>query len=98
MYEGESKGDPIVREAISGQRASDAVFRAIEEAGIDHEKRETTLYEYVDLEALNDLFGQRTERAGSGAVRFEAWGYSFAVRTDEVVLFDLHANVESTAD
>lgn len=64
-------------------RASDAVFRAVEASGVDLFDADRRLEDTVDGDALDRLFRGRTD----GLVSFECWDRRIVVRPSTVLVF-----------
>jgi hypothetical protein len=65
------------------ERASDAVFQAVEASGVDLFDVDSRLEDAVDSDALNRLFRGRT----GGLISFECWNRRIVVRPSTVLVF-----------
>lgn len=76
-------GSLLVRyERESGQRASEAVFDAVEASGVDLIRADDRLDDAVDGDALDRLFDGRS----GGLVTFECWDRRVVVRPSAVLV------------
>lgn len=64
------------------------LFRALSRADVDHPPPDVVLNDFVDPDALDDLFDGGRPRGAFGAVTFEAWGILVAVSAEEVSLYE----------
>jgi hypothetical protein len=79
-------GPEVSREIEDGETVAEAILGAFEGAAIDHVRRDRTLNDAVDPDALNRLFAD----SPSGDVRcvFDLWDRRVLLTGDEVRLYD----------